>query len=93
MAVIKLAAGSSITATQVISQLSALGYRPATLSEIYSLKQSQSSSVNSSTVALGTNLGGTNGYPTGSGSGVSGLGHIAGPFSTATYSFAAVKNL
>src|ERR1035437_3400733 len=92
MAVIKLAAGSSLSATQVISQLSALGYRPATLSELASLKTSKSSSVNSSVVALGTNLGGTYGYPTGSGSGASGLGHSAGPFSTTLYSFAAVKN-
>ena len=91
MAVIKLAAGSSLSATQVISQLSTLGYRPATLSELYALKTAQPS-VGSSVVGLGTNLGGTYGYPTGQGTGTVGLGHNAGPFATATWSFVAVKN-
>ena len=91
MAVIKLAAGSSLSAIQVISQLSTLGYRPATLSELYSLKIAQPS-VGSSVVGLGTNLGSSYGYPTSSGSGASGLGHSAGPFSTTLSSFAAVHN-
>ena len=93
MAIITLAAGSSLTATQAISQLASMGYRPATLSEIYSLKQAQPSVVNSTLVALGTNLGGSYGYPTGFGAGTAtGLGHYAGPFSTSVYKFAAVKS-
>jgi hypothetical protein len=91
MAVIKLASGSSLTATQAIYQLSTLGYRPATLSEIYGLKTAQAS-IGSTVVALGTNLGSTYGYPTGQGTGTAGLGHNAGPFSTTLYSFAAVHN-
>ena len=91
ISVIKLAAGSSLTAAQAISQLSAMGYRPATLSELYSLKQSQSGSVNSTTVALGTNLGGAYGYPTGSGTGASGLGRSSGPFSTTSWKFVGVR--
>ena len=89
--VFKFANGSSLTPSQAIAQLAALGYRPATLSELYALKIAQPS-VGSSVVGLGTNLGSSYGYPTSSGSGASGLGHSAGPFSTAAYSFAAVHN-
>ncbi|MDE2188305.1 MAG: hypothetical protein KGJ35_01055 [Patescibacteria group bacterium] len=92
ISVIKLPGGSSLSATQIISQLNSLGYRPATLSEIYGLKSTYPSAVNTYTVALGTNLGGTYGYPTGFGSGSAGLGHNAGPFNTTEWSFVAVHN-
>jgi hypothetical protein len=89
--VFKFANGSSLTPSQAIAQLAALGYRPATLSELYGLKTAQPS-VGSSVVGLGTNLSSSYGYPTSSGSGASGLGRSSGPFSTTLYSFAAVHN-
>ncbi|MDR3558573.1 MAG: hypothetical protein P4L61_03510 [Candidatus Pacebacteria bacterium] len=90
VSLVQLPAGSSLTASQAIAQLSALGYRPATLSEIYSLKAADPSAVNGNTVALGTNLGSSYGYPTGVGYGASGLGHNTGPFGTNVWIFAAV---
>src|ERR1035437_10838232 len=92
IAVIKFPNGSSLTGAQAISQLSAMGYRPATISELAGLKAAQSSVANTNMVALGTNLGGTNGYSTGQGSGTSGMGHSAGPFNTSLFKFAAVSN-
>ena len=89
--VFKFPNGSSLSATQAISQLAALGYRPATLSELYALKTAQPS-VGSSIVGLGTNLSSSYGYPTSSGSGTSSLGRSVSPFSTTLYSFAAVQN-
>jgi hypothetical protein len=89
--VFKFPNGSSLTANQAIAQLNTLGYRPATLSELYALKTAQPS-VGSSVVGLGTNTGSSYGYPTSSGVLAEGMGRSAGPFSTTLYSFAAVKN-
>ncbi len=81
----------TMTADQAIAKITSLGYRPAILAEVASLKNLQTG-----VVGLGTNLGGTNGYPiTGAGSGGSvnsstGLGMSAGPFNTNSVLFAAV---
>ena len=86
--------GQSMTASQVIAQLNALGYRPATLDELYAVKSQAGNNV----VGLGTNLGGSYGYPVtgvnsnGNGNSLTGFSHVAGPFSTAQYKFAAVHN-
>lgn len=86
--------GQTMTASQVIAQLNALGYRPATLDELYAAKSQTGNNV----IGLGTNLGGSYGYPvtsinsSGNGNSLTGFSHSAGPFSTAQYKFAAVHN-
>ena len=88
--IFKFSDSPTMTADQAIAKITSLGYRPAVLAEVASLKNLQAG-----VVGLGTNLGGTNGYPiTGAvGAPVSsatGLGMSAGPFNTNSVQFAAV---
>jgi hypothetical protein len=81
----KFADGQTLTAAQAIAQLSVLGYRPATLDELYAAK----SQIGPGIVGLGTSLNG-NGYPTSYGNGAAGMGMAPGPFRTESTKFAAV---
>lgn len=84
----------SISASSAIAQLSGLGYRPATLDEIYALNMSRLAFINADgIVGLGTLLtGGLYPYTASNtpGASANGLKESTGPFDTGIYMFAAV---
>ncbi|MDE1975012.1 MAG: hypothetical protein KGI49_00675 [Patescibacteria group bacterium] len=84
--VLKFSGSQYVTAQQALSLMSAAGYRPATLSEVYALKSQAGSNI----VGLGTLLGTNWGYPITGGSGSAGMSLSKGPFNTSVLSFAAV---
>jgi hypothetical protein len=92
--VFKFSDSATMTASAVIAKLATLGYRPATLDEVYTLRTRNNiaSLTGDNVVGLGTNLGSNYGYPTTLSTSATGLSRNAGPFATAAYSFAAVKN-
>ena len=78
---------SGISASAAIEKLSSLGYRPATLDEIYAGR----SQIGYGVLGLGTNLGGDYGYPYTSSNTTTGLHRMNSPFTTAEFRFAAVR--
>ncbi len=87
--VFKFNDSATMTADQVKTKLATLGYRPATLNEMYALGQAGKWNV----IGLGTSMGSYNMYPitqNGAGNGLYSISTTAS-YSTQTYRFAAVK--
>jgi len=78
-----------MTADQVKTKLAALGYRPATLDEMYALGQAGKWNI----IGLGTSMGSYNMYPVTVNAAQNGLFSVSSTalYSTQTYRFAAVK--
>ncbi len=87
--VFKFTDSSTMTADQVKTKLAALGYRPATLDEMYALGQAGKWNI----IGLGTSMGSYNMYPVTVNAAQNGLFSVSSTalYSTQTYRFAAVK--